>query len=107
MKKIIVVLILATVSVTSYAAPKDWKTKCKAAEKLATGLMELRQEGAPLSIVLDQTSGDKNFDKLVEVMAIDAWEIPAVDDETWKSMMITKFKDKWYMECVKEARTRK
>lgn len=108
MKKIIVALIMASASVAAQAAPpSDWKDRCKSAEKLAAGLMELRQEGVPLSIVLDSIKGNAAFDKMVEGLALDAWEVPVVDDAAWKKTMISQFRDKWYLECVKVAKAKK
>lgn len=108
MKKIIVALVLASVSIASQAASADdWKSRCKTAATLAEGLMKYRQDGVPLSIVLGVSSGDKNFDKLMETMAIDAWEIPTIDDAGWKKTQINEFRDKWYLKCVKELRPNK
>lgn len=99
MKKLILALSIAALSFTANAEdkPSEKITLCKELSTLAERYMTLRQSGASMADVYGTASGNK----LVELMITQAYEVPQFGTEKYKLEQVSKFKNEWFLSCIK------
>jgi hypothetical protein len=108
MKRLILVLvILVMVPVVVIAGESGEKKtytakECSAIALLAKTIMDVRQNGMPMSMVIDSVT-DENMKGLVTRMAILAYERPKFSTESYKQNAINEFENQFYLNCMKQV----
>lgn len=103
MRKYIAAVIMALASSTAQAdAAAESAEYCKSISDLASSIMELRQDGVPMSRLLDGFAKVQNdYSALTKLIVIDAYERPRFDVEPYRQRAIVDFVDAHYLLCVK------
>lgn len=92
MKKILILTLLVTFSLSAKPTVED----CKVVSKLASQIMENRQYGVDMAKMYEIAKED-----LSRQMILQAFEVPMYQTEKHKQMEISKFKNSWFKSCVK------
>lgn len=77
--------------------------KCVSVGEFAGKVMQIRQNGVKMSEIVNRLGHDNPLLSIV----IDAYDTPRFRTEDYKEAAITKFENKYYMECVKYERKKK
>jgi len=99
MKALILATTLAALSFTANAEdkPSDKASSCKKISELAGRYMDLRQSGVPMADIY----GTANGSELLELMIVQAYEKPQFGTEKYKLEQVSKFKNEWFLSCIK------
>ena len=92
MKKILILALLATFSLSAKPTLED----CKVVSNLASQIMENRQYGVDMAKMYEIAKED-----LSRQMILQAFEVPMYQTEKNKQIEISKFKNSWFKSCVK------
>ena len=95
MKSIIVIAMLVFASI-SYA-----DEGCNSIANLAGAIMSARQDGVPMQDIMDK-SNDVHLNKVVELLAIEAYDSPKYLTEAFKRSAVTEYKNQIYLLCIKK-----
>ena len=76
---------------------------CASVSELAKTTMQGRQGGAPMNKLMETAKGNK----LIEELIILAYDSPRYGTESMRAKSIENFRDKAYLECIKEFRKNK
>ena len=101
MKKLIITIIFILL-VTSQSPAKDWQGQCGDIAHLAGTIMETRLTGATMQQMMECLSDEDQIN--FGAMVVDAYEQPLWNSPKYKKRAILKFKNKWYLYCVKQLR---
>jgi hypothetical protein len=71
---------------------------CAELAELARDLMEMRQDGFPLSELMKIAKGEE----LLRLLALDAYGVPRFSSKEYQDLAITDFSDKWALACYNE-----
>ena len=93
--KILILSVVALIS-TSQAAKAD-PVDCEGMARIASIVMEKRQNGAAISDIIKIVQGNS----LAERMVVEAYEVRRFKAETWKDSEVAEFRDRWYLDCYK------
>lgn len=96
MKKLIVIVSIFLIMVSSVIAKETADEICPALEKLAGKIMDLRQSGIPMSVVVGKIQRKDLFLDLV----IEAYNTPKYETYKYQENAILKFKNTVYKRCV-------
>lgn len=98
MKKLLTALAL-TLTFTANASEekKSEVDVCNQISELAERYMTLRQDGVSMSKLYKTAKGNK----LVEKMIVDAYEVPKFSTDEYREIQVSKFKNRWFLNCVK------
>ena len=93
--KILILSILALIFTpqTAKADPVD----CEGMARIASIVMEKRQNGAAMSDIIKIVKGNS----LAERMAVEAYEVRRFKAPIWQATEVADFRDKWYLDCYK------
>jgi len=99
MKALILATTLAALSFTANAEgkPSEKLTLCKELSTLAERYMTLRQSGTSMADIY----GTANGSELLELMIVQAYEKPQFGTEKYKLEQVSKFKNEWFLSCIK------
>lgn len=94
-------ILAAAITALSFTAnAEDTKqSQCAEIASLAGNIMTLRQVGKPMAEVYKIANGSK----LIEAMAVQAYETPRFSTKQAKDEYIGKFKDTWFLACIKNG----
>lgn len=96
MKALILATTLAALSFTANAEETK-QSQCAEIADFAGNIMTLRQLGKPMADTF-KLLGDK---EPARTMIIQAYETPKFSGEKYKKEHIDKFKDDWFLACIK------
>jgi len=71
---------------------------CVSLAELARDLMELRQDGVPLSDLMKIAKGEE----LLRLLALDAYRESRFSSKEYQDLAVTDFSDKWALACYNE-----
>lgn len=97
MRKLFLALVIA--AATPVAAEEE-KTHCEQVSRLATFVMESRQEGMSLSDVLSLAKG-MVIEKTVKIMAMQAYDVPRFNMPENQKIRVTEFANEWHLSCLR------
>jgi len=104
MKKITITAIVTIVMALFISIPtvhaEDWREKCETLGNIAETLMEVRQQGVPMSNLMNEFRGVK----LMEELVIEAYKTPRYSTPRIQKRVVQDFKNEVYMECVSAFR---
>lgn len=80
-----------------FSTPALAEDKCGTIGLLAEAVMKARQVGVPASNVFEIF----NQNEIVKIMIIEAYSEPKYFNEKFVQSIISEFKNKWYLECLK------
>lgn len=92
--------ILATFAIVSLNVNALDLEDCKSIEMLSTVIMKSRQNNVPMSKIIDVSIAHGNIEAIKPVI-IDAYNQPVFATENYKHQAISKFSNKWFLECYK------
>lgn len=99
MKKFIAITAALLISGATLEAHAQY-SECQSAERLATVIMEARQNGVPMSGLME-IAGDNG---LVQEMVLEAYRTPSYTTHSVQQRVIRDFADKYYRICVEVFR---
>jgi len=70
---------------------------CSEVEELAGVIMERRQSGAPMSLLIKTAEGNEVAEKII----IEAYEKSRFSTESYQKKSIENFKSRWFLKCFK------
>lgn len=92
------------ISASMPAAAETWQTKCAEISQLATSIMNARQNGMPMARIIELSTGSGGVEDLAHLMTIDAFEEPRYNTANYQARAKERFRDAWYLKCVKVLR---
>lgn len=102
MKKATAILAVLATAIVS-AQTKDEVLVCDGIDELARVVMNSRQNGIPLKMMMDvfsDTEFTKEQHRLFQKMLTEAYEKPRFSTESIKQETITEYGNKWYLVCL-------
>lgn len=98
MKKLLTALALTLTFTTNASEENKGEVDvCNQISELAERYMTLRQDGVSMSKLYKTAKGNK----LVEKMVVDAYEVPKFSTDEYREIQVSKFKNRWFLNCVK------
>jgi len=92
MRKLIIAIVLSVFSIGASANQNE----CNTLHRVATKIMEVRQQGVPITQVIEATSSSPSFHGLIR----EAYKIPLKEYQSGKETAINEFANKVYLVCV-------
>lgn len=96
MKKLLTALAILSTSFIAQAEESKFMN-CKEISEFAGSIMQVRQQGTPMSDLYDIANGSK----VIESLIILAYEVPKFNTEEYKQREVNKFKNEFFLTCVK------
>lgn len=96
MKKLLTALAILSASFTAQAEESKG-ISCKEISEFAGSIMQIRQQGTPMADVYDRAGGSK----VIESLIIPAYEVPKFNTAEYKQREVNKFKNEFFLVCVK------
>ncbi len=87
---------------TATATAKEWQEQCGDIASLAESIIEARQLGASMQSMMEALSAEDQVN--FGAMVIEAYDRPLFKTPKYRKEAIAKFKNKWYLYCVKRLR---
>ena len=99
MKTLILAVALTTLPFTAIAeeAVKDKISVCKSLSDLSGRYMTLRQSGTSMADIYHTANGDD----VIELMIEQAYEVERYNTKKYRDDEIVKFKNEWFLSCIK------
>lgn len=88
----------------SFANEAD--SRCRNMGEIAKSIMERRQNGEPISNLIDianKSSPDADVVKFMKKIVIEAYDMPLFTAEPFKERTINEFSNKYEVECLKST----
>lgn len=101
MRKILTTIVLFIMAMPVQA--EGWREVCDSVGKLATKVMEYRQSGVSMSVMMGSIS-EGELSTLIEEVIISAYDKPRYISERMQRRVVEEFRDGTYLECVRTMR---
>ncbi|MFA7287248.1 MAG: hypothetical protein WC055_00050 [Melioribacteraceae bacterium] len=98
MKTLKIVIIILTVFTYSNSFAESNESFCRHVSIYAEKAMHARQQGVPLSSLIQAANGSKLFETII----LNAYEYPQYSNRHNTGVVISEFRDMWYVLCTKQ-----
>ncbi len=99
MKTLLITLAICLFMSAPSQAEESWQETCAAIGNFAETVMENRQAGVSMAKMMELTDTE-----LLQEIIINAYSSPRYSVERNKKREVADFRDRWYLECVKNVR---
>ena len=96
MKKLLTAIAILSTSFIAQAEESKGMS-CKDISEFAGSVMQIRQQGTPMSDLYERANGSK----VIESLIILAYEVPKFSTAEYKQREVNKFKNEFFLTCVK------
>lgn len=98
------VLAALLVAAPSMATTKAQLAECTALSGVAGVIMEARQAGAPLSMIMEVSYKNAGATKIIQALAMDAYKAPRYNTPQYQQRAIDDFKNTIMMLCLENKK---